>query len=378
MSFIKTIEIKNFKSIRHQKIEGCRRINVFVGHPNVGKSNVLEALSNFSITGKSHLYSDYVRVGKLTTLFFNGNVDDDSQVILNDNFRVLFSFEKNEVLAFAQLDKFKSGFELIDKKFDSPDFIASKDWDKHVFNLAGFIITGDNGALGNYGGDFGLPLYKDDEINLSAVTENQRIPILKYEFKKNVQYSDVDAWKLMHPFGDNIFEIISTRSQINKDVTELFEAYGLNFVYDAGSREYKILKILDKKIFTVPYSMIADTLQRLIFYKAAIASNKNAVLLFEEPEAHMFPPYIAKFTSDMISDENNNQFFVATHSPFVLNDLMENLKGDELAIYIVSYKSETGETLVNRMSDDEVHEAYQFGYDFFMNINQFLPQVPHE
>jgi predicted ATPase len=378
MSFIKTIEIKNFKSIRHQKIEGCRRINVFVGHPNVGKSNVLEALSNFSITGKSHLYSDYVRVGKLTTLFFNGNVDDDSQVILNDNSRVLFSFEKNEVLAFAHLDSSNKGFEAIDQKFGAPDLSKSIGSDKHIHHLASFTLTGDVGKIENFAGDIDLPLFNEDEMDLSVIKENRKVPILKYEFKKNVQYSDVDAWKLMHPFGENIFEIISTRSQINKDVTELFEAYGLNFVYDAGSREYKILKILDKKIFTVPYSMIADTLQRLIFYKAAIASNKNAVLLFEEPEAHMFPPYIAKFTSDMISDENNNQFFVATHSPFVLNDLMENLKGDELAIYIVSYKSETGETLVNRMSDDEVHEAYQFGYDFFMNINQFLPQVPHE
>ena len=43
MNHIENIEIKNFKSIRHQKIEGCKRINVFVGPPNVGKSNVLEA-----------------------------------------------------------------------------------------------------------------------------------------------------------------------------------------------------------------------------------------------------------------------------------------------------------------------------------------------
>jgi AAA15 family ATPase/GTPase len=49
MEHIKTIEIKNFKSIRHQKIEDCRRVNVFIGYPNVGKSNILEALGLYSI-----------------------------------------------------------------------------------------------------------------------------------------------------------------------------------------------------------------------------------------------------------------------------------------------------------------------------------------
>ena len=45
MNFIDNIEIKNFKSIRHQKIEGCKKVNVFIGYPNVGKSNILEAIS---------------------------------------------------------------------------------------------------------------------------------------------------------------------------------------------------------------------------------------------------------------------------------------------------------------------------------------------
>ncbi|MDQ6755365.1 MAG: AAA family ATPase, partial [Bacteroidota bacterium] len=53
MQKINNIEIKNFKSIRHQKIEGCKRINVFIGYPNVGKSNILEAISFFSFLNKN-------------------------------------------------------------------------------------------------------------------------------------------------------------------------------------------------------------------------------------------------------------------------------------------------------------------------------------
>jgi predicted ATP-dependent endonuclease of OLD family len=49
MNPIKNIEIKRFKSIQHLKIDGCKRINVFIGYPNTGKSNIFEALSLLAI-----------------------------------------------------------------------------------------------------------------------------------------------------------------------------------------------------------------------------------------------------------------------------------------------------------------------------------------
>jgi hypothetical protein len=77
-------------------------------------------------------------------------------------------------------------------------------------------------------------------------------------------------------------------------------------------------------------------------------------------------------------DKNNNQFFITTHSPFVLNDLIDNLEKEELAIYIVSYEKESGETKIDRMTEEDMHDAYQFGNDFFMNIDQFISQASHE
>jgi predicted ATP-dependent endonuclease of OLD family len=122
----------------------------------------------------------------------------------------------------------------------------------------------------------------------------------------------------------------------------------------------------------VPFSinLVADTLQRLFFYKAAIATNKNAILLFEEPEAHMFPPYIAKFTTDIIFDENDNQYFIATHSPFVITDFIEELKREDLSIYVVGYQK--GETVVKRLTDEQTNEVVQYGVDLFFNIESYL------
>ena len=126
----------------------------------------------------------------------------------------------------------------------------------------------------------------------------------------------------------------------------------------------------DGLVYTIPFYQMADTLQRLIFHKAAVLSNENSVLLFEEPEAHMFPPYISQFTSDIIYNKsNNNQYFISTHSPFVVNDFMEDAR-DELSVFMVGLKN--GETIVKRLSDEEMHEVYQPGVDLFFNIQSYL------
>lgn len=85
MEYIKNIEIKNFKSIRHKKNEGYKRINVFIGYPNVGKSNILEALGLFSLLqleGKENFDLDQIcRVKNFSELFFNKELSDGAAVI---------------------------------------------------------------------------------------------------------------------------------------------------------------------------------------------------------------------------------------------------------------------------------------------------------
>ena len=71
--FINHLEIRNFKSIRELKLTGFKRINLFIGRPNVGKSNLREALSLFSlpfVQEKSKRLDDIVKVANLIELFY--------------------------------------------------------------------------------------------------------------------------------------------------------------------------------------------------------------------------------------------------------------------------------------------------------------------
>ena len=97
MSIVKKLNIENFKSIESLQMN-CKRLNIFIGEPNVGKSNILEALSLLGGTySKSEkMLSDFIRYEQFSNLFF----DDDLQRIIKvnaDDFSALLRHHNNGI-----------------------------------------------------------------------------------------------------------------------------------------------------------------------------------------------------------------------------------------------------------------------------------------
>ncbi len=68
---IRVLRVRNFKSVR-DLVLSCRRINVFIGEPDAGKSNILEVIGLLSHVrfglGK---IKDFVRMDYMSDIFYN-------------------------------------------------------------------------------------------------------------------------------------------------------------------------------------------------------------------------------------------------------------------------------------------------------------------
>ncbi|MDR0565470.1 MAG: AAA family ATPase [Prevotellaceae bacterium] len=197
--------------------------------------------------------------------------------------------------------------------------------------------------------------------------------IKRYIFRQT-ESENLGGCSLDVPFGKNIINVFAYNPRVDgvkSWMKEELSKFGLEYVLDKTGYSLKVQQRLHgDEVFQQPYTSIADTLQRIIFYKTAVASNRDSVLLFEEPEAHAFPPYIKTITQDIIGSASN-QFFIATHSPIILNDFMEYADArKEAAIYLLSFRD--GQTAIRRLPDREVDEAYRYGEDLFFNIEKFL------
>ena len=82
----------------------------------------------------------------------------------------------------------------------------------------------------------------------------------------------------------------------------------------------------------------------------------------------MFPPYISKFTNDVV-ESKSNQFFITTHSPYVINDFLDR-SIDELAVHELYF--EDGETKCYTLSKENLDVIYQMGAEsIFLNLERF-------
>jgi len=320
------IDILNFKSLRECEINDCKRINLFIGRPNVGKSNIIEALSFFTIPylkeNSSKKLSSLIRLENETELFYNGN------------------WERETII--------KTNLGYCDIQYHPKE------------SLRVFIHIGSE----TYGAKI------DDKFNVSALSTktNFQTGIKRYSYKQDVKYKKGHSKYLIPPFGYNLLSVIENYKKLKMDVISFFNDYKLEIAFDKSSQTIKILQKNEDGIFLIPYNSIADTLQRIIFYKAAVESNNNSVLLFEEPEAHSFPPYMTHLTQEMIY-KTDNQYFIATHSPYILNDLLENAQ-DQLAVFNVNFIDK--QTTIRKLTPSELYEVFQNGVDLFTNNESYL------
>jgi hypothetical protein len=322
---IKQLEIKNFKSIKHLKLK-CKRVNLFIGEPNTGKSNILEALGFLSHICYGNL-RDFVRFETMIDLFYDRNLE------MNNNINVLIDGRTFEV-------SFKDG-----------------------------VFHGDYSSIET---PFKIRIFNYDYKGGRASTHHKDFSKFKfYRFFPMQNFPDKRSEFLLPPRGPNLLAVILAHKELRHILMQIFNKFGFEIALRPHEGKIDIQKRLqDNILISLPYYTASDTLQRIVFHLTAIHSNKQSVLIFEEPEAHAFP-YYTKYLAERIAvDTNDNQYFISTHNPYFLLSLMEKTPKDEIAVFITNMKNY--QTKAKTLSEDDMKEVLEKGIDIFFDVERFL------
>jgi AAA15 family ATPase/GTPase len=351
---IKTLRIENFKSIRNLSISPGR-VNIFIGEPSSGKSNLIEAISLLS--KKSVPLRDMVRMREPDHLFSNNDLEKTIRVE-TDIAKLAITYSNGSYLV-----------TIIDSN--------SKNEIHNLKQKLGILQNGSDHSSENeiYNRKFVHPFIKIDtfEFDLSQtdpylnLNEYLSQSILYYKYKSFHQFIDKSTARLNAPYGDNLPQIILTRGKLKSILSDILQEYGLKLGINPNDNSLKFFREIDNIVYEYPLVSLSDTLLRLLFFITAMHT-ENSVLLFEEPEAHIFPFY-NKYFGEKIALDESNQYFIATHNfPFV-SSILQKTNPIDLQIYIT--ESTPFETKLFSIPQSKFEEIYELRDNFFLNLNRY-------
>ncbi len=344
-----------------------------MGEPNSGKSNILDAIGFLSAPGHdpSH-FSELARVKRFSEIYRFKEVEKPVVIATNLGgvvgvYREFlpFSFvEGSEAIAFVGRDMVNTVVDGLKSAFESMRGI--KDEDRVIGRINANLL--DMRLIAK------VYTFVDERNNYF-----RQFPhfdsFRKYVFDESIfnggGTSVLPVDYLYPPKGENLLDVIEMYSQIVELVVPVFSQMGFSVVVDYDERKLKIARFgPGNAVVLLPFYMVADTIQRLLFYYSVIISNRDAVIVLEEPEAHLFPFYIDSLAFEMLSSESN-QFFISTHNPYFIKALIREAKDlGDVAIFVTYF--EDYETRIRKLSEEELREIFEEGIDILPNLERYI------
>lgn len=331
---IQHLEIRNFKSIQDLSLD-CERINLFIGKPNAGKSNILEAISLFGAGySEGRFMEKFIRYKTIAQLFTNFNFRNPIEVKTQST--------KLSLVASEQGGAFKFEINPLAPRSVSPAIV---------------LTVPPNGSM-----------VKPPGTKSNIPDNSSRFLVKKYSFQSIGAYKEKELF-LHPPHGDNFYFIARSNQELRNEIQAFLQPNGLDFLLDVESQQMSVIQKEKDSFLRIPMALVPDTFQRYIFHLAAILSNQNSVLLFEEPETHSYAPYVYQLAQYILQDDRKNQYFITTHNPYFLLPILQEAK--DAAVFVTWF--EDYQTHVRRLSPDEIREMLDHGMDIFLNLDSLVP-----
>jgi hypothetical protein len=196
----------------------------------------------------------------------------------------------------------------------------------------------------------------------SAKSANFSSNINKYQFHFPTPYAHLNI------NGASLWTIIKHNSYLKAFASDFFKEFALEVLYDREGK-MNIMRKNNDSYYLIDFSRTPDTFQRMLYFLAVIESMKNHVILFEEIESLLYPPYI-QMLAEKIADDEQNQYFISTHSPFIVEKMLEHAgKNSGIKIFITYF--EDYQTKIHELSKGEIDHVIANSVDLFLNIEAF-------
>ena len=415
---ISKLSIRNFKSIKELDID-CARVNLFIGEPNTGKSNILEALGLLSwCADKDIPLRDFVRFEYMDNLFYDNLHKQPFEILSLDDknteitIGVKFDPQEDDFIFYPKLPprdssplvsitptlfsirlgletvlnrgimsrELRQEFEDAENSLSSATTIQ-QDGSRWIIkdDQKLYLITKGEGKLDvcmvidkfcrlDYLGSYKEMDFPKGNKNKMPIKEFASVRF--YRFKEQSKFpSKFPAW-LIPPNGSNLVSLIIGNKSVRETASNLFKDFGFKMMFREHAETLEQSKLINDDIYSYPYIVVSDTLQRMLFYNAAIDSNENSTLIFEEPEVHAFPAYIKQLGEKIAFDESN-QYFIVTHNPYLFLSIVENVPKREDVNVFMTYMKDY-QTKVKQANDKEISKLMR--YDPFFNLLHMIEE----
>lgn len=167
---------------------------------------------------------------------------------------------------------------------------------------------------------------------------------------------------------------VKHKSEIEKLVNSLVEYYGKNigetFIKNPKYGTINQETGLEKEF--IPNPEMAQWL-RIKFLN--LSRTHHCEVFLEEPEENLFPPtqqILMKSLLNFVKLEKGNTLFISTHSPYILDVLLERESYDFGLFYI---RSSANGSIVKTATEEDVQDMFEAGVDAFFNIERLGDEV---
>ena len=344
---IDRIRISNFRGIKESEVESLKRVNVFFGKNNCGKSSLLESV--FLLSGLSNPLLP-IRINQFREY---ANLRDED---LNLNF---YNLQTSEPISIQGFKDGESRRELKITKFTSRSktIDISKLTDQNSNDIANlfygyklsFTVDGSN----PYNAEFVL------SENDSESKENEKNVTAKINQDK--RYTEQVTAKILLPNSTFQSNFDSLKNMItNKQADQLVEALSM-----VDSR-IKSIDIVEKDVMVdiglpslLPINVMGDGVRKLLSIIVSINECKDGILIIDEIDNGLHFSTMKNLWRSIFTQtkRNNVQMFISTHNIDLIRELTSVLSEEE-------YADHQSEVISHKLLHTEDGTLHALAYDY--------------